>query len=71
MSSPLFSIWFNILFINQPKNLLYNMAPLPEDHVYTDHIHPWEEIVHYVCMYTFRCSKISDYKITQFAYISP
>ncbi|KAL9546331.1 hypothetical protein MBANPS3_006718 [Mucor bainieri] len=24
------------------------MTVLPEDHVYTDHVHPWEEIVHYV-----------------------
>lgn len=26
---------------------------LPADHVYTDHVHPWEEIVKYVCkLYT-------------------
>jgi hypothetical protein len=24
-------------------------SELPAGHVYTDHVHPWEEIVHYVC----------------------
>lgn len=32
--------------------------PLPTDHVYTYHVHPWEEIVGYVCK-SFSLSPIS------------
>jgi hypothetical protein len=24
-------------------------STLPADHIYTDHVHPWDEIVEYVC----------------------
>ncbi|KAI8643068.1 hypothetical protein BD408DRAFT_365554 [Parasitella parasitica] len=27
------------------------MPPVTEEHIYTDHVHPWEEIVEYVCKY--------------------
>ncbi|KAI8073472.1 uncharacterized protein B0P05DRAFT_580243 [Gilbertella persicaria] len=27
------------------------MPPVTEEHVYTDHVHPWEEIVYYVSKY--------------------
>ena len=40
-----------------PLQLFESMPPvteeisnsLPESHVYTNHVHPWEEIVEYVC----------------------